>query len=69
MNLLKQQLNKYISLKSLSKNKKAQATTEYILFIIILFAASYGMIKLFIFIWKCKFILLGCGKEALNVFI
>ena len=69
MDLFKQKLNKYISFKSLSKDKKAQATTEYILFIIILFAASYGMIKLFIFIWKCKFVLLGYGKEALNVFI
>jgi hypothetical protein len=37
------------------KNNKAQATIEYVLFLLIMFAASYGMIKLFIVAWKNKF--------------
>ncbi|MDD5021635.1 MAG: hypothetical protein PHR82_05805 [Endomicrobiaceae bacterium] len=70
MGELKQpQINKYISCKSILSDNKAQTTTEYILFIIILFIASYGMIKLFILLWKCKFILLGYGREVINVFI
>lgn len=70
MDVLKQlQLNKYINFKSVLSDKKAQTTTEYILFIIILFAASYGMIKLFILLWKYRFISLGYAREVLNVFI
>lgn len=70
MDVLRQlQLNKYISFKSVLSNKKAQTTTEYILFVIILFAASYGMIKLFILLWKYRFISLGYAREILNVFI
>ena len=36
-------------------NKSGQAMVEYVLFTLIMFAASYGMIKLFIFAWKHKF--------------
>ena len=36
-------------------NKFAQATVEYVLFTLIMFAASYGMIKIFILAWKHKF--------------
>ena len=36
-------------------NNKAQAMVEYVLFLLIMFAASYGMIKLFIVAWKNKF--------------
>jgi len=67
--LKKLQLHKYISFKSILSDNKAQTTTEYILFIIILFAASYGMIKLFILLWKYRFISLGYAREILNVFI
>lgn len=67
--LKKLQLNKYISCKSILSDTKAQTTTEYILFVIILFAASYGMIKLFILLWKYRFISLGYAREVLNVLI
>ncbi len=36
-------------------NDKAQATVEYVLFLLIMFAASYGMVRLFIIAWKNKF--------------
>ncbi|MBO7611452.1 MAG: hypothetical protein J6T23_04490 [Elusimicrobia bacterium] len=36
-------------------NKSGQATVEYVLFTLIMFAASYGMVKIFILAWKHKF--------------
>ena len=36
-------------------NKSGQATVEYVLFTLIMFAASYGMVKLFILAWQHKF--------------
>lgn len=39
----------------ITNNKNGQAMVEYVLFTLIMFAASYGMVKLFIFAWKNKF--------------
>jgi len=36
-------------------NKSGQAMVEYVLFTLIMFAASYGMVKLFILAWRHKF--------------
>ena len=36
-------------------NKSGQATVEYVLFTLVMFAASYGMVKLFVLAWKHKF--------------
>jgi len=36
-------------------NKLGQAMVEYVLFTLIMFVASYGMVKLFILAWKHKF--------------
>ena len=36
-------------------NKLGQAMVEYVLFTLIMFAASYGMVKIFIIAWKHKF--------------
>ena len=36
-------------------NKLGQAMVEYVLFTLIMFIASYGMIKLCILAWKHKF--------------
>ena len=36
-------------------NKFGQAMVEYVLFTLIMFAASYGMVKIFILAWKHKF--------------
>ncbi len=36
-------------------NKSGQALVEYVLFTLIMFAASYGMVKLFIIVWQHKF--------------
>ena len=36
-------------------NKSGQATVEYVLFTLVMFAASYGMVKLFVIAWKHKF--------------
>ena len=36
-------------------NKIGQAMVEYVLFTLIMFAASYGMVKLFILAWQHKF--------------
>ena len=36
-------------------NKSGQAMVEYVLFTLIMFAASYGMVKLFIIVWQHKF--------------
>lgn len=36
-------------------NKSGQATVEYVLFTLVMFAASYGMVKVFILAWKHKF--------------
>ena len=36
-------------------NKFGQAAVEYVLFTLIMFAASYGMVKLFVLAWKHKF--------------
>lgn len=36
-------------------NKYGQAMLEYVLFILVMFMASYGMLKLFIVAWKHKF--------------
>ena len=36
-------------------NKSGQAMVEYVLFTIIMFMASYGMVKIFILAWKHKF--------------
>ena len=36
-------------------NKFGQAMVEYVLFTLIMFAASYGMVKLFVIAWKHKF--------------
>ena len=36
-------------------NKSGQAMVEYVLFTLVMFAASYGMVKLFVFAWKHKF--------------
>ena len=36
-------------------NKFGQAAVEYVLFTLVMFAASYGMVKLFVIAWKHKF--------------
>ena len=36
-------------------NKLGQAMVEYVLFTLIMFITSYGIIKLFILAWKHKF--------------
>ncbi|WP_372518800.1 hypothetical protein [Candidatus Ruminimicrobiellum ovillum] len=36
-------------------NKSGQAAVEYVLFTLVMFAASYGMVKLFVLAWKHKF--------------
>jgi hypothetical protein len=36
-------------------NKSGQAMVEYVLFTLVMFMASYGMVKLFILAWKHKF--------------
>ena len=36
-------------------NKSGQAMAEYVLFTLVMFAASYGMVKLFVLAWKHKF--------------
>lgn len=36
-------------------NNLGQAMVEYVLFTLIMFAASYGMVKIFIIAWKHKF--------------
>ncbi len=36
-------------------NKSGQAAVEYVLFTLVMFAASYGMVKLFVVAWKHKF--------------
>ena len=36
-------------------NKLGQAMVEYVLFTLIMFIASYGMIKLFVLAWQHKF--------------
>lgn len=36
-------------------NKFGQAAVEYVLFTLVMFAASYGMVKLFVLAWKHKF--------------
>ena len=36
-------------------NKFGQAMVEYVLFTLIMFAAGYGMAKIFILAWKHKF--------------
>ena len=36
-------------------NKSGQAAVEYVLFTLVMFAASYGMVKLFVIAWKYKF--------------
>lgn len=36
-------------------NKSGQAAVEYVLFTLVMFAASYGMVKLFVIAWKHKF--------------
>ena len=36
-------------------NKFGQAMVEYVLFTLIMFAASYGMVKFFVIAWKHKF--------------
>lgn len=54
---------------SILSNENAQSTTEYVLFLVVLFAASYGMIKLFIFAWRLRFNALGYVRDILNAFI
>ena len=36
-------------------NKSGQAAVEYVLFTLVMFAASYGMVKIFVIAWKHKF--------------
>ena len=36
-------------------NKSGQAAVEYVLFTLVMFAASYGMAKLFVLAWKHEF--------------
>ena len=36
-------------------NNLGQAMVEYVLFTLIMFAASYGMVKIFVIAWKHKF--------------
>ena len=36
-------------------NKSGQAAVEYVLFTLVMFASSYGMVKLFVIAWKHKF--------------
>jgi hypothetical protein len=52
-------------LKSL-KNNFAQATVEYILFIVIIFIASCGMVKLFSLVWKYKFNIISFSAGTFN---
>lgn len=41
------------------KNSKGQALVEYVIFILVLLMASYGTVKLFISIWKYKFVFIS----------
>ncbi len=43
------------NVQSIMYNKRGQASVEFILFTLVLFAASYGMLKLFIAAWHNKF--------------
>ena len=48
-------------------NKLGQAMVEYVLFTLIMVAASYGMVKIFILAWKHKFeFMSGYFFEILN---
>ncbi|MFA7074504.1 MAG: hypothetical protein WC234_04875 [Endomicrobiaceae bacterium] len=48
------------------KSNFAQSTTEYILFITVIFIASCGMIKLFSLVWKYKFNLISLSVGTFN---
>lgn len=48
------------------KNNFAQTTVEYVLFIVVMFIASYGMIKLFSLVWKYKFNLISLSVGTFN---
>ena len=48
-------------------NKNGQAMVEYVLFILVMFIASYGMIKLFILVWQHKFELVSFIVGVSNV--
>ncbi len=49
-------------------NKRGQALVEFILFTLIMFAASYGMLKLFIAAWKNKFNFISVITGAAGAF-
>lgn len=49
-------------------NKYGQAMLEYVLFILVIFMASYGMLKLFIVAWKHKFEFISFIVGVSNVF-
>ena len=48
-------------------NKSGQAAVEYVLFTLVMFAASYGMVKLFILAWKHKFEFISFIAGVTNV--
>ena len=52
---------------SMINNKNGQAAAEYVLFILVMFAASYGMVKIFILAWKHKFELVSLITGISNV--
>ena len=48
-------------------NKSGQAAVEYVLFTLVMFAASYGMVKLFVIAWKHKFDFISFISGVSNV--
>ncbi len=48
-------------------NKSGQAMVEYVLFTLVMFMASYGMVKLFILAWKHKFDFISFVVGVTNV--
>ncbi len=49
-------------------NKKGQALVEFVLFTLIMFAASYGMLKLFIAAWSKKFDVISIIMGSVSAF-
>ena len=47
-------------------NCRAQASVEFILFVLLVTCVSLGMLKIFALSWKHKFEFLSVSKEILN---
>ena len=47
-------------------NCKAQASVEFVLFVLLVTCVSFGMLKIFALSWKHKFEFLSVSREILN---